>query len=95
MDSLIGIIIGACFVWIGYVVRSKKTFFFFAGFWEPVNREKLARRIGVLFIVTGIIAIITSFLVIWFSSIGAVSGILVFILIIMILISIILDQVGY
>ncbi|WP_373893058.1 DUF3784 domain-containing protein [Virgibacillus sp. CBA3643] len=98
MDTIIGIIIGALLIWCGYLVWYKKTFFFLAGFQdfsEPVNKVKLARRAGILLILIGIIAVITSILVNWFNSVVGVTGILVLIAVILIIVSIAADQMGY
>lgn len=95
----IGLMIGAFLIWIGYIVRTRKVFSFLAGIGEmlePVNRERLGNRVGILIMIIGVIAILTSILMIWFGPIvGKVSGILVIIDVIMIFAAIGLDQVGY
>lgn len=99
IEMAIGLVIGAFLIWAGYVVRTKKVFVFLAGFrqiWGPVNKEKLGNRIGILIIIMGIIAILTSIFTIWFGIIvGKISGILAVIDVIMIIIAIGLDQMGY
>lgn len=99
MEMGIGLMIGAFLIWIGYIVRTRKVFSFLAGIGEmlePVNRERLGNRVGILIMIIGVIAILTSILMIWFGPIvGKVSGILVIIDVIMIFAAIGLDQVGY
>lgn len=70
-EMLIGLIIGIVFIWVGYIVQKKQTFFFLAGFsqtWEPINKERLGNRIGILIMSLGIIAISTSIFTIWFGD---------------------------
>ena len=99
IEMLIGIVIGAFFIWAGYIVRTQKEFSFLAGFretWVPINRERLGNRIGILVIIIGVIAILASIFTIWFGSVvGTISGILVAIDVIIIFIAIGLDQMGY
>jgi len=96
---VIGLIIGVFLIWAGYIVRTKEAFSFLAGFretWEPVKRERLGNRVGILLIIIGVIAILTSIFTIWFGAIvGKISGILAIINVIMIIIAIGLDQMGY
>ncbi|MBO1910089.1 hypothetical protein J4G37_35560, partial [Microvirga sp. 3-52] len=72
---------------------------FLAGFresWEPVNKERLGNRVGILLIIIGVIAIFTSVFTIWFgATAGKVSGVLVIIDVVMIIMVIALDQIGY
>ena len=95
----IGIVIGAFLIWAGYIVRTKGIYSLLAGFWitwEPVNSEKLGNRIGILLIILGVLAILTSIFTIWFgATVGKISGILAIIDVIMIIIAIGLDQMGY
>ena len=95
----IGMAVGAFFICMGYMVRTKKDFSLLAGFrvtWEPINKERLGNRIGILLILIGIIAILTSIFTIWFgAAAGEISGILVIIDVILIMIAIGLDQMGY
>lgn len=95
----IGLVIGVLLIWIGYIVRTKKEFSFLAGLgaiWEPINREKLGNRIGILFIIIGLLAILTSIFTVWLGPVvEKVSGILVIICIVMIIIAIVLDKIGY
>ncbi|HLR79669.1 MAG TPA: hypothetical protein VK119_03700 [Bacillota bacterium] len=99
IDLLIGLIIGTTLIGAGYIIRTKKVFSFLAGFgetWEPVNRGRLGNRIGLLLIILGIIAILTSIFAIWFgATAGKISGILAIIDVILIIISIGLDRMGY
>jgi len=95
----IGLFTGVLLIWAGYIVRTKQVFAFLAGFresWEPVNRERLGNRIGILLIILGVIAMLTSIFAIWFgTTAGKISGILAIIDVIMIIIVIGLDQMGY
>lgn len=95
----IGLIIGVFLIWVGYIVRTKGIYSLLAGFWitwEPVNSEKLGNRIGILLIILGVLAILTSIFTIWFgATVGKISGILAIIDVIMIIIAIGLDQMGY
>lgn len=99
IEMVIGLIIGVFLIWVGYIVRTKREFSFLGGImqmWEPVNRERLGNRIGILLIIIGMIAILTSIFTIWFGPVaGKVSGILVIIDAVMIIIAIGLDQMGY
>lgn len=99
IDTGIGLAIGLFIIWAGYIVRKNKEFSLLAGFremWEPVNKERLGNRIGFLLIIIGIIAILTSVFTIWFGPVvGKVTGILVILDVIMIIIAIGLDQMGY
>lgn len=38
--------------------------------WEPINRERLGNRIGILLILIGVIAILTSIFTIWFGTVA-------------------------
>lgn len=99
IEVVIGLIIGTSLMGAGNIVRTKKVFFFLAGFreaWEPVNRERLGNRVGILLIIIGVIAILTSIFTIWFgATVGKISGGLVIIDVILIVIAIGLDQIGY
>ncbi|GAB4074458.1 hypothetical protein GCM10028778_19610 [Barrientosiimonas marina] len=99
MSLFIGIVIGAFLIWAGYIVRTKMVFSFLADvtqIWEPVNRERLGTRIGVLLIIAGFLAILTAIFTIWFGdTVGKISGILAIIDVIMIIIAVGLDQMGY
>lgn len=94
----IGLIIGVFLIWVGYIVRTKGIYSLLAGFWitwEPVNSEKLGKRIGILLIILGILAILTAIFTIWFGAVvGKISAILALIDGIMIFIVIGLDQMG-
>ncbi|HLR70271.1 MAG TPA: DUF3784 domain-containing protein [Pseudogracilibacillus sp.] len=98
IEMVIGLAIGVLFIWAGYIVRTKEVCSFLAGFREtsePVNREKLGNRIGFLLIFIGVIAIFTSIFIIWIgATAGKISGILALIVVIMIILSIGLDQMG-
>ena len=99
MQLLIGCLIGVCLIGMGYVVWTKKTFHFLAGFqdlWIPINPERLSKRIGILLMVLGGIAMLTAIFTIPFgeaaeiiSSVGA----LITILCIFVVIG--LDKIGY
>lgn len=95
----LGMVFGAFFIWAGYIVRTKKEFYLLAGFretWEPINRERLGNRIGILLMIIGVIAILASIFTIWFgTAVGKISGILAIIDVSMIIIAIGLDQMGY
>lgn len=99
IDMIIGLVVGALLIFAGYIVRTKKVFFFLAGYtsmWEPVNKERLGSRIGNLLIIIGVIAILASFFTIWFGSIvGTISGILALVDVIMIIMAVGLDQMGH
>ena len=99
IEMLIGLAVGILFIWAGYIVRTKKTFVFLAGFretWEPVNKERLGNRVGILVMTLGIIAIFTSIFTIWFGdTAGEFSVVLAIINVILIIIVIGLDQIGY
>ena len=96
---IIGLAVGVLFIWAGYIVRTKKTFVFLAGFretWEPVNKEKLGNRVGILVMTLGIIVIFTSIFTIWFgATAGKISGVLAIINVSLIIIVIGLDQIGH
>lgn len=96
MCTAIGLVIGVFLIWAGYFVRTEKVFALIAGFrdtWEPVNKERLGNRVGILLI---IIAILASIFTIWFGdTVGKFSGILAIIDVILIVIAIGLDQIGY
>ncbi|HLR69010.1 MAG TPA: hypothetical protein VK105_18150 [Virgibacillus sp.] len=98
VETGVGLIIGVILIWIGYIARTKGIFSLLAGFWitwEPVNNEKLGKRIGNLFIILGILAILTAVFTIWFGAVvGKISAILALIDAIMIFIVIGLDQMG-
>ncbi|MGA3601742.1 DUF3784 domain-containing protein [Lysinibacillus agricola] len=99
IEMVIGLVIGVFLIGAGYIVRTKQAFAFLAGFretWEPVNKERLGNRIGILLIIIGVIAIFTSIFTIWFgATVGKTSGVLAIIDVIMIIIVIGLDQIGY
>src|SRR5690625_4581077 len=94
----IGLIIGVFLIWIGYIARTKGISSLLAGFWitwEPVNNEKLGNRVGILFIILGVFALLTVIFCIWFGAVfGKFSVILAIIDAIMIFIVIGLDQMG-
>lgn len=94
-----GFVIGLLLIGAGYLVRTKQMFSFLAGFrevWEPVNQERLGKRIGVLLSILGVIAIFTAIATIWFGDIVAtISGVLALIAVILVVIVIALDQIGY
>ncbi|MYL58068.1 hypothetical protein GLW20_11180 [Virgibacillus halodenitrificans] len=98
IETGFGLIIGVFLIWIGYIARTKGIISLLAGFWitwEPVNNAKLGDRIGILFIILGILAILTAIFTIWFGAVvGKVSAILALIDAIMIFIVIGLDQIG-
>ncbi|WP_313238453.1 hypothetical protein [Sporosarcina ureae] len=99
IDMVIGLAIGFSLIWLGYFVQSKKSFAILAGFgetWQPVHEERLGNRIGILLIILGVIAIFTSIFTIWFgATAGKISGVLAIVDVILILIVIGLDQIGY
>ncbi|KPN94621.1 DUF3784 domain-containing protein [Lysinibacillus sp. ZYM-1] len=99
IEMVIGLVFGVSLIWAGYIVRTKQAFAFLAGFretWEPVNKERLGNRVGILIIIIGIIAIFTSIFTIWFgTTVGKISGVLAIIDVILIIIVIGLDQIGY
>ena len=94
----IGLLSGVLLIGIGYIARSKGISSLLAGFWitwEPVNNEKLGNSIGILFIILGVLAILTAIFTIWFGAVvGKISAILALIDAIMIFIVIGLDQMG-
>ncbi|MFD1066612.1 DUF3784 domain-containing protein [Oceanobacillus locisalsi] len=99
MELGIGLSIGALLIWAGYIVRTKQVFTFIAGFresWEPVNKERLGNRIGTLLVILGFLAVLTSIFTIWFgAAAGKISGIIAIIDVILVIIAIGLDQIGY
>ena len=99
IETGIGFIIGVFLIWIGSIARTKGIASLLAGFWitwEPVNNEKLGNSIGILFIILGVLAILTAIFTIWFGAVvGKISAILALIDAIMIFIVIGLDQMGY
>lgn len=99
IDMVIGLAIGLFLMWLGYFVRTKKAFAILAGFgetWQPVHKERLGNRIGILLIILGVIAIFTSIFTIWFGATsGKISGVLAIIDVVLIIIVIGLDQIGH
>lgn len=97
-EMIIGLAVGILFIWAGFLVKTKKTFLFMAGFretWAPVNKERLGNRVGILIISLGIIAIFTSIFTIWFGAVAEeISGVLAMINVSLIIIVIGLDQIG-
>jgi|SRR5690625_68784 len=98
IETGIGLIIGVFLIWVGYIARTKGIIFLLAGFWitwEPVNNEKLGNSVGILFIILGVLAILTAIFSIWFGAVvGKISAILALIDVIVIFIVIGLDQMG-
>ncbi len=98
IETGIGLIIGVFFICVGNMVRTKGIYSLLASFWitwEPVNNEKLGNRIGILVIILGVLAILTTIFTIWFgAAVGEISAILALIDGIMIFIVIGLDQMG-
>lgn len=94
----IGLFSGLLFIGIGYIARSRGISSLLAGFWitwEPVNNKKLGNSIGFLFIILGVLAILTTIFTIWFGAVvGKISAILALIDAIMIFIVIGMDQMG-
>lgn len=99
MQILIGCLIGVCFLSMGYVVWTKKAFHFLAGFqtlWIPINPKRLSKRIGMLLMVLGGIAILTAIFTIPFGEVvETISSVCAFMTILCIFIVIGLDKVGY
>lgn len=99
MEMGIGLVFGVFVIWAGNIVRTKQAFAFLAGFretWQPVNKERLGSRVGILLMMIGVIAIFTSIFTIWFGdTVGKISGVLAMIDVILIIIVIGLDQIGY
>ncbi|QPQ36035.1 hypothetical protein [Lysinibacillus sp. JNUCC-52] len=99
LEMVLGLVFGVFIIWAGNIVRTKKVFVFLAGFgdtWQPINEERLGNRVGILLIIIGVIAIFTSVFTIWFgATVGKISGVLAIIDVIMILIVIGLDRIGY
>lgn len=99
LETGIGMLFGAICIWAGYTVRTKKEFYLLAGFretWQPINRERLGNRIGILLILMGVIAILTAIFTIWFGATAEkISGIFALIDVIMIILVIVLDQIGF
>ena len=99
IEMIIGLVVGTLFISYGYIIRTKKTFVFLAGFmetWVPVNKERLGNRIGILVITLGIIAIFTSIFTIWFeATAGKISGVLAIINVSLMIIVIGLDRIGH
>lgn|SRR5699024_401973 len=99
LELIIGFVLGLLLILAGYFVQTQKAFVFLAGFgdtWEPVNKGRLGKRVGVLLSILGIIVILTSIFTIWFGSIaGKISAILAVIDIILILAAIVLDRMGF
>src|SRR5690625_6890308 len=86
----IGLLSGLLFIGIGYIVRSQGVSTLLAAFWitwEPVNNKRLGNNIGILFIILGVLAILTAIFTIWFGAVvGKISAILALIDAIMIFI---------
>lgn len=99
LELIIGFVLGLLLILAGYFVQTQKAFVFLAGFgdtWEPVNKDRLGKRVGFLLSTLGIIAILTSIFTIWFgSTAGKVSTILAVVDIILILAAIVLDRIGF
>lgn len=98
IETIIGLLIGLFFIWIGYIARTKGIYSIISNFWitwEPVNNKKLGNRIGILLIMLGLLAILTAIFTIWFGAIiGKISAILALIDTVIIFIVIGLDQRG-
>lgn len=65
MEMGIGLVFGVFVIWAGNIVRTKQAFAFLAGFretWQPVNKERLGNRVGILLMMIGVIAIFASIL---------------------------------
>src|SRR5699024_2835776 len=94
----IGLLSGLLFIGIGYIVRSQGVSTLLAAFWitwESVNNKRLGNNIGILFIILGVLAILTAIFNIWFGAVvGKISAILALIDAIMIFIVIGMDQIG-
>src|SRR5699024_5691652 len=100
----IGLLSGLLFIGIVYIVRSQGVSTLLAVFWitwEPVNNKilgnniVLGNNIGILFIILGVLAILTAIFTIWFGAVvGKISAILALIDAIMIFIVIGMDQIG-
>ena len=98
-EMIISLAVGILFICAGFLVKTKKTFLFMAGFretWAPVNKERLGNRVGILIITLGMIAIFTSIFTIWFGAIaGEISAVLALINVGLIIVVIGLDQIGF
>ncbi|MEN1966755.1 hypothetical protein WMZ97_01650 [Lentibacillus sp. N15] len=96
-ETLIYLAGGLFIIWIGYVIWKKQAFSLLAGMGKnPVNKERLGKRLGFLFISLGILVIITPFLIMLFGSImKTITGVLALADCIIILGVVILDQIGF
>lgn len=99
MNTFFGIVIGALLVGAGYIVYTKQTFFFLAGFqhmWQPVNEKRLGKRVGALIMLLGFVAICTAIATLFVGHIaGDVSAIIALITVMLIIGAIIVDRLGY
>lgn len=99
MEMTIGFLIGLLIMWAGQLVRTKQALLLIAGYqhtWEPVDGKKLSNRVGILVMIVGLLAMLTSIFTIWFGVIVAkITGVLVLIDALFIFIVILLDQMGY
>lgn len=96
VETLIYLAVGIFIIWIGYAIWKKEAFFLLAGMGKtPINKEKLGKRLGILFSSLGILVIVTPFAILLFGDIlKIITGILALVTILMILGVIILDQAG-
>lgn len=94
----IGLIIGILLIWLGYIARTRGIYALISFFWitwEPVNDKKLGNRVGMLIILLGAFAILTTIFTIWFGAIvGKISAILALLDAIIIFVVIGIDQTG-
>ena len=98
-EIFLGLLIGGASVWIGQFVRINQSFFFFAGFgdaWEPINKQRLGNRIGIILIILGIATISAPILMSWLGSVVIKAvAILAIVAVVLIISAIGLDQMGY
>ena len=97
LETLIYLAVGIFIIWFSYTIWKKEAFFLLAGMGKsPVNKKRLGRRLGILFLSLGILMIITPLSILLFGNIlKMITGILALIIIALMLIVIILDQSGF
>jgi hypothetical protein len=96
LKYLVFLLAGVFFLFIGFTMLRKKTFFQLNSVnWIPVNEEKLSRRVGILFVVVGVAIIVLPFSVMWLGAIaGNVIGVVVLICFVLMAISFLLDRLA-
>lgn len=98
-NIVLGVLVSGLLIGIGYMIRTKQTFFFLAGFnelWHPVNEERLSKRVGLLVMLLGVLALITTIATPFVGDVaGNVSLVAAILLIVLIGGVLVLDRFGY